>query len=356
MPEGAFLLLTGAEVESLLGGQESGLIEIVRAAYESHHRGETSLPQSTFLRFPDDQVNRIIALPAYLAGEAGGAGIKWISSFPGNVDRGLDRASAVVILNSMTTGRPTVMMEGSIVSAKRTAASAALAARTLHPDRKVESAGVIGCGLINFEIQRFLLSQFPSIKRLHLHDMKADRAEQFKRSCLERFPGVGVEVARDVTSVLRAAPLISFATTAAKPYVADLSGLPPGATILHISLRDLAPQVILTCDNIVDDVEHVCRAETSVHLAEQQSGARDFIRCELAEITTGRAATRKDKESIAVFSPFGLGVLDVAVANFVYRRAIENGRGIVIDSFFPDARFSTPAREAGHDAYASPRA
>src|SRR5262245_2704325 len=355
MREGSFLVLTGADTESLLEGQEPRLIEIVRAAYETHGRGETSLPHSTFLRFPRDQANRIIALPAYLAGEFGGAGMKWISSFPGNVERGLDRASAVVILNSMATGRPTVMMEGSIISAKRTAASAALAARTLHPDGNVESVGVIGCGRINLEIQRFLLSQFPSIQRLHLYDLMPGRAEQFARTCREQFPSVAVEAAPDVTSVLRAASLIALATTAARPHIGDVSGLAPGSTILHVSLRDLAPDVILGCDNVVDDVDHVCRAETSVHLAEQLSGNRDFIRCTLGDITRGRVAARRDDRSITVFSPFGLGILDVAVGNFVLRRAVREGKGVAIDGFFPDARIAPPARVAGREAYASRR-
>ena len=341
MPDDSVLLLTATDVLSLLAGQESKLIDLVRTAYEAHHRGGSSLPHSTFLRFPGDPGNRIIALPAYLAGDFGGAGIKWISSFPDNVRQGLDRASAVVILNSLTTGRPTAMMEGSIVSAKRTAASAALAARTLHGDESVESVGVIGCGLINFEIQRFLLSQFPSIRKLHVHDLEVGRAERFKRACLEHLHGLDVEVARDVRSVLRAAPLISLATTAARPHVTDVSGLAPGATILHISLRDLAPEVILACDNVVDDIDHVCRAQTSLHLAEQLSGTRDFVRCVLAEVTSGKVAARRDAGSVAVFSPFGLGVLDVVVGEFVHRRAIQEGRGMRIDSFFPGAPPST---------------
>lgn len=349
MPESAFLLLTGADVKSLLGGRESELIEVVRKAYETHHGGDAALPHSVFLRFPNDDVNRIIALPAYLGGEFGGAGIKWVSSFPGNIDRGLDRASAIVILNSMRTGRPTAIMEGSILSAKRTAASAALAARTLHRDTAVESVGVIGCGLINFEIQRFLLSQFPSIRTLHLYDLRPERAAEFGRACRERFRGVGVEIARDVRSLLRAAPLISLATTASTPHMTDLSGLCAGATILHISLRDLAPDVVLGCDNVVDDVNHVCRARTSIHLAEQLSGSREFIRCTLAEITSGAAAARRDDESIAVFSPFGLGVLDVAVGEFVHRRAVEEGKGMEIDSFFPSGWLATRPRAAASD-------
>jgi len=343
MREDGMLVLTGREVDSVLAGQESELMAIVRSAYVAHYRGESSLPPSTFLRFPDDPANRIIALPGYLGGELGGAGIKWVSSFPANVARGLDRASAVVILNSMATGRPVVMMEGSLVSAKRTAASAALAAQVLHRGGPVESVGAIGCGLINLEIQRFLRVAFPSIRRIHVYDLKAERATHFKHACLEALPGVGVEVAPDLTSLLRAVPLVSLATTAATPHITDLDGLAPGSTILHVSLRDLAPEVILACDNIVDDVDHVCRAETSVHLAERRSGTREFIRCVLAEILDGKAEPRRDDRSIAVFSPFGLGVLDLAVGGFVLRRAIAAGMGIRIDSFFPESRLSAPA-------------
>ena len=353
MSESSLLLLTAADVQSLLAGQESKLIELVRTAYEAHHRGESSLPHSTFLRFPNDPANRIIALPAYLAGELGGAGIKWVSSFPGNVPRGVDRASAMVILNSLETGRPAVMMEGSIVSAKRTAASAALAAHALHRGEAIESVGVIGCGLINLEIQRFLLTRFPSIRMLHLYDLDVVRAEQFQRACAEHLRRLDVEVARDVESVLRSAPLISLATTATRPHMTDLSGLAPGATILHISLRDLAPEVILACDNVVDDIEHVCRAQTSVHLAEQLSGNRDFVRCALAEITSGKVAARRDDDSVAVFSPFGLGVLDVAVGEFVHRRAMQEGRGMQVDSFFPVAPPPSAARPSGRVSHAA---
>ena len=111
------------------------MIESVRRAYQAHARQQTSLPHSTFLRFPAEEKNRVIALPAYLGDSFDVAGIKWIASFPNNIQRQMDRASAVIILNSTQTGRPEAIIEGSIVSAKRTAASAALAAQQIHEDR-----------------------------------------------------------------------------------------------------------------------------------------------------------------------------------------------------------------------------
>lgn len=330
------LIIKGSEVVSLLAGRERDLIELAGKAYVAHARGETSLPHSTFLRFPNNSRDRIIALPAYLGDDSQVAGIKWISSFPGNLAMGLDRASAVVVLNSAQTGHPKAFMEGSAISAKRTAASAALAARSLFPAGQTPRLGLVGCGPINFEILRFLTALWPDLKEGVAYDLDPERAGQFKSKCRTALNGIEIEVVPDVKAVFRMASLITFATTALEPYILDTPECTPGAVILHISLRDLGPRVILECDNIVDDADHLCRAQTSAHLAEQQVGHRNFIRCSLADIILGAAPARRDADSLAVFSPFGLGVLDIALGQFVYEMAIKEGKGTIINSFLPD--------------------
>jgi ornithine cyclodeaminase len=330
-------ILKAQDVLALLDRRELDLVQIVRQAYETYADGDGSLPHSTFLLFPNQPKNRIIALPAYLGQNFELAGVKWIASFPDNHALGLDRASAVILVNSTRTGRPEAILEGSIISAKRTAASAALAAQTLHGDSRPANAGLIGCGLINFEITRCLLAVFPHLRRLVLFDTNMEQAQRFQRKCQDLRPELDVVVAKTIEAVLQSATLISFATTAARPYVQDLSACGPGTTILHVSLRDLSPQVILSGDNVVDDVDHVCRAQTSLHLAEQQVGHRDFIRCTLAEVTRGRAAPRQAPDNVLVFSPFGLGVLDLAVSQWVIQLAAAQERGEIIRSFLPAA-------------------
>jgi ornithine cyclodeaminase len=240
-----------------------------------------------------------------------------------------------VILNSPRTGHPEAIIEGSIISAKRTAASAALAAQWLHDGRQPVNVGFLGCGLINFETARFLLAVFPNLTTCFAYDLDARRAHDFAARCQSLAEQVRVEVVPDVPALLRNATLLSIATTAAQPYINDLAGCAPGSTILHISLRDLAPEVILAADNIADDIDHVCRAQTSLHLTEQLVGHRNFIRCNLADILRGAAPARRDAESIAVFSPFGLGVLDLAVGKLVCDRALKQSRGSLISSFLP---------------------
>jgi len=333
MRDGDIAILRGSEVRAVLAGRELELIQAVRIAYETHGDGDSSLPHSTFLPFPGQPRDRIIALPAYLGGACRIAGVKWVSSFPDNLHLGVDRASAVVILNSPQTGRPEAVLEGSVISAKRTAASAALAAQCLLSGSQVGRVGMIGCGLINFEIARFLLAVLPEAETFVLFDKDEARAKQFENKKI--FDGVAVEIAKDVKAVLHNCPLISIATTALTPHIGELRQCPRQSAILHISLRDLTPEVILSCDNVVDDIDHVCRAQTSVHLAQQLVGHRKFIRCTLADILRGRAPARNGSETFSVFSPFGLGVLDLAVGKLVRDLALQQGLETVIGSFLP---------------------
>ena len=334
MENGGILLLKGDEIVALFKGREAEIMEAVKTASQIHAKGDSMLPHSSFLRFPDSEKNRIIALPAYLGGEFSTAGIKWISSFPGNLEKNMERASAVLILNSLDTGRPKAFLESSVISSSRTAASAALAGDCLRGDKPLSTVGMIGCGLINHETFRFLFAARPEIESVFIYDLNRERAEQFRGKCQQLSEKLNLEIVESPNIVFQKASVTAFATTAIKPHISDISECRSDSIILHTSLRDLSPEIILTADNIVDDIDHVCRAQTSVHLAEQQIGNRNFIRCTLGDIFNGEAPPRQGGK-IAIFSPFGMGVLDLALGELVCKLATEKDCGTVIDSFFP---------------------
>src|SRR5947208_5430001 len=128
--------------------------------------------------------------------------------------RVVDRDSTVVILSSPETGRHEAVLEGSAISAQRTAASAALAAQCLLNGSAAGRVGMIGCGLINFEIARFLLAVLPDVETFVLFDQDEARAKQFQNKCRRIFQKHKVELASDVGAVLRDSSLVSIATTA----------------------------------------------------------------------------------------------------------------------------------------------
>jgi len=329
------LIIGAPEVEAALKGREEDVLDAVRKAYETHARGASSLPHSSFLRFPDSDKDRIICLPAYLGGDYQLAGVKWIASMPGNVARGMERASAVIILNDRLTGRPAAVIEGSIISKQRTAASAALASKVLAPGEP-GAIGFVGCGPINTAIAQFLTTVWPSASRLLAFDLDPARAERFGTALHAQRPGADFTVAASLEEVLSECRIVAFGTTAITPYVDNLDACPPGATVLHVSLRDLKPGAILSNHNIVDDLDHVNRAATSIHLASELEGHTDFVHGSLGDILLGKARLPERDDRKTIFSPFGLGVLDLAVADLVMKTLAETGGGKLVKSFLPE--------------------
>ncbi|MEV0561452.1 2,3-diaminopropionate biosynthesis protein SbnB [Dactylosporangium sp. NPDC050588] len=317
-------------VRTILDSGRPLIRDIVRAAYLQHYTGHTVNPDSYFLRFPDRPADRIIALPARLSDDAGDdAGLKWIGSFPGNLGRGLPRASAVVILNDMSTGFPYACIEGSLISAARTAASAAIAARHLHPSTQRQRLGVVGCGVIARALLDFLAADGWHFDSVAAYDVDPVRAAAFTDHV---GPAAVSGRCASVAEVVRRSELVVFTTTAVEPHVFAEDLFTARHTVLHLSLRDLAVGVVLRAQNIVDDIDHALKANTSLHRAEQAVGHRAFVSGVLAQVIAG--ALEPDPARPRVFSPFGLGVLDLAVARHVYRQAIKNGLAQEIPGFF----------------------
>jgi N-[(2S)-2-amino-2-carboxyethyl]-L-glutamate dehydrogenase len=332
-----FAVISGAQVQHALQGREKQTVELVEVTYRLHSAGDSVNPPSYFLRFPDRPSSRIIALPASIGGQVRVDGLKWISSFPENVAAGIPRASGVLILNDHDTGYPFACLESSIISASRTAALAASAADWLsRGGPRPSRVGFFGVGLIARYIHTFLTATGWSFDEIGVHDLSADSVAGFHGYLQRSGTASRITVHDSAEQLIRCADLVVFATVAGQPHVSELSWFAHNPLVLHVSLRDLAPEIVLASTNIVDDIEHCLKANTSPHLAEQLTGNRDFLHGTLDDVMAGRVTVPADRP--VVFSPFGLGVLDLAVGKYVYDEVVRSGQLHIVDDFFHELR------------------
>ena len=323
-------VIGASQVASILAKHKAVIIGIVSEVYIAHYEKNTSLPHSVFLRYPEKPNDRIIGLPAYIKiGDKEVSGIKWVASFPENLSKKLPRASASLILNDSTTGRATCLLEASNINLYRTAASAALAAMYLC-DGDQSSVALIGCGPVNAKILDMLRVVFSDLREVHIYDQNRDRAMAYA----SKLEGAGMHpiVHDNVQNALLSTRLVSFATTAARPHIHDRSAFSNNSVVLHVSLRDIAPRIIIDAVNVVDDAEHVNREQTSIHLASQMAGHTDFIGPTIGQIIKNKMKLNT-REKLTIYSPFGLGILDVALADFILEQAIKHGIGTIVKDF-----------------------
>lgn len=327
-----FYIVSGKVITHLLGSQHTKIMDVVRETYLNHESGQTINPDSYFLRFDDKPSARIIALPAAIKGDKPVSGIKWIASYPENTHHNLQRASAVLILNDYETGYPIALLEASQISAIRTAASCVLAAQLLSKEKHMKRLAVIGAGLIARSILDYLRTQQWEISEVVIHALSLEDSQNLATFC-ESFCQE-IHLVSDASSAIRSASHVVLATTAAAPYLHQMDLLSPGQIVFNISLRDLAPQLLLGAFNLFDDVEHCMKAATSPHLAEQLTGGRNFVNGTLAQVIQGYLAV--DRTRPIIFSPFGLGILDLAVGRYLLEVAKAEGLATEASDFFPN--------------------
>ncbi len=329
-----FYVVPGPTVRRIIDDNRNRVFDAVETAYRLHASGDALNPDSYFLRYPDRPSARIIALPAHLGGDVQKSGIKWISSFPENRAGNLARASAVLILNDATTGYPLACIEASLISATRTAASAALAAERISPAPFEGTLGVVGTGVIARTTVEWLLFRNWKFGRISLYDVDREEAAHFARWLHDQH-GLSADIQDRLDEAVCGASLVLFTTTTLDPYLSDAKLFGHCPTVLHLSLRDICVNVILASQNIVDDVDHCLKANTSLHLSEMATGNRNFVAGNLVDVLDKKL--RPDRDRPRIFSPFGLGVLDLAVGNFVLEAAISSGAAIALPDFFSNS-------------------
>lgn len=328
-----FYFLKNDVIKEILSKDAESIKQIIKKAYLAHELGRTIVPGSHFLNFSDGiPASRIIALPAYIADEFNIAGIKWVSSNPKNLAKNLPRASGVIILNDPNTGRPFACLEGSLISSTRTAASAVLAAEYMHTkDKNLDNLGLIGTGPIAQEIYHYFMQTGWKIKDLTLYDIKLEKSESFQSKIKSNLHDT-INIASSVEELVKNCDGIVLATTSTTPYLHDVALFQHHPLILNISLRDLGPEILFSSHNVVDDVTHVLSANTSPHMAQQHYGHTNFIDGTLGGLIQGKFQLTNNKP--VIFSPMGLGILDLVVSKYIFDKAAANNHLTAINNFF----------------------
>lgn len=331
-----FCVISGKTISGIIKDNPGMVYDIVRDTYINHDLGNVVNPPSFFLKFPEQVNSRIIALPAALTNNEKIAGIKWIGSNTNNIKFGFPRASATIILNDYETCYPIACLEGSIISSLRTANSAVLAAKEiLEGQKEIKSLGIIGNGLIAKNVVDAFLEQDWRFKQILLFDNNIEYAKNLANYINKaKNKDIQIIITSNFEDLIINANLIVLTTTTATPYIKNLKLFSHNPVILNVSLRDLAPEVVLNSNNIVDDISHILQANTSPHLAFQACENTNFINGTIGSLINNKIKLTHCKPII--FSPMGLGILDIAVAYCIYKKALEKKLTINIKEFFYD--------------------
>lgn len=329
-----FIVISEKEVKNILNKEQFQLLNIIQHAYIQHAHNKALNPSSYFLRFPDIESARIIALPALSQEVPRVAGIKWISSNPANIHKGLKRASAVIILNDYDTGYPIACIEGGFISSLRTVYSAVLVANFLINSKAISRLGILGAGNLSKQFVNALRLDQWSLETINIFDINESQSNGLKNHIHVIAPEVKVNVISDLQTLIKQSNVIFCATTATTPYISNIEWFKHNPIIFNISLRDFSPDILIASNNVVDDATHVLNAGTSPHLTQEKYGHANFINCSVFDLIKGYNAFIPDKPII--FSPMGLGVLDLFLSYKVYEQArISSSESIIkLNNFF----------------------
>jgi ornithine cyclodeaminase len=295
----------------------------VLAALSCHARGDFVQPLKPYVRPKgrDGEYDggRYIAMPAFVGGDVRAAGVKWIGSVPKNVERGLPRASGVLVLNDVETGRPLAVMECATLSARRTAAVASVCFDLFAPQYR--RVALIGCGPINFEVGLAFGSYERGIAEMVLCDLREERAKHLADSIAGKglFP---IEITSNPQQAVKGATVIVCATTGAKGYIQS-EWVNSCKLMIPLSLEDCDPGVLLSANKIiVDDFDQCNREEKLLNrLVQQGSLSRENIYAELGQVVI-RQKPGREGEEVVYANLMGMAMEDICVAQKVYRRIV----------------------------------
>jgi len=325
-------ILKEAEIRQCVGLDQEA-IAVVEDGFTRLASGEVTLPPIVQVDIPENK-GEVDIKTAYVRGLDSFA-IKIASGFLDNYYLGLPTGSGMMIVISTKTGVPeAVLLDNGYLTAVRTGAAGAVAAR--HLARKnIDTAGVIGSGR-QARYQMVALKQVRDFRRLMIHGIIPEQVEQYV-SEMTSVLGVEIVKAEDVETVVRNSDVVVTTTPSHKPFL-KADWLHPG---LHITAmgadsehkQELYADVLGRADLLVCDRRSQCfRVGELHHGLEEGIISQDDEIFELGELTSGQQPGRRSDDEITICDLTGVGVQDTAIALLAYQTAMEKGLGLRVDS------------------------
>jgi len=321
------LILSRSDIERLLPPQ--ACLAAVEDVFRRHALGEVPTPATLGFHAEDGGFHVKAGL---LTRDRPYFAAKINANFPRNGRRhGLPTIQGIVVLSDASNGRLLALMDSMALTALRTGAATALAAKYLARER-CELALVCGCGAQAREQLRALL-QVRSPQRIQVHDIDADRATAFALAmqCELR---TAVTAATDLAAAVAASDIVITCTTASR-YFITREMIRPGTFVAGVGAdnehkQELDP-ALLAHATVVTDITEQCAAIGDLHhaVATRAMTASD-VHAQLGEVVAGIKPGRRTDDEIIVFDSTGTALQDVAAAAAVHAGACEAG---------PPARF-----------------
>lgn len=316
------LVLSHDEVVKLLPMKEC--IAIMRDALIALATGKVHQPLRTIMR-PPGAAGVMGLMPSYIGGDRSAFGLKAICVLPGNPAKGLDAHQGAVLLFSADTGALMAMINASAITAIRTAAASGVATDLLAIEDASKLA-IIGSG-VEARSHLAAMAEVRAITRCRIASRQIENAQRFAEEMRPDY-SFPIEPVASVAEALADADLIVTATSAREPIV-QREWISPGAHLNVVGActpraREVNSETMAASSLFVDCRESTIN-ESGDYLLALNDGAigQDHIRAELGEVLTGARPGRTSTEEITLFKSLGIGIEDLAAAEYLYRKASE---------------------------------
>ena len=298
----------------------SELLDAVEGAYRDVAAGRDRSPLRSHVDLAD---GALLLMPGVREGGAG-ASVKLVTVMPGNAEHGLPTIQAIVVWFDAATGRPLALLDGAAVTAMRTGAASGVASRLLART-DAETLAVMGAGgQAEWQIRAVIAAR--PIRRVLVYARDAARREAFAARMADA-TGLDVAAARDPEAAVRGADIVCCATTSSEP-VFDADWVRPGTHVngigaFNLAMVELPPEVFGRAALVAVDARKAALAEAGDVVAGIERGfvaAEDLV--EIGSIDRSWAEAR-NPTAITVFKSVGLAIQDVAAAELITARLLE---------------------------------